>query len=141
MIRRRRRTSRLAAIDIAPLVDCIFLLLVFFMLASTFSRESEERQGALAIELPGSRHATDAPERVIRLDVDESGRLALDGESLAVEDLAAAFRRRVAETGRVDLLLVADRRARLEVVTTLLDEARGAGVASVCLATRPGGDP
>jgi len=77
-VRKRRRAS------ITSLIDVIFLLLLFFMLASTFSRESE-------IELVSGREGAAAPARaditVLRLLI-EPGTLRLDGVPVAFDQLA-----------------------------------------------------
>jgi biopolymer transport protein ExbD len=131
MIRIVRGSRRKPEIGLAPLVDCVFQLLLFFILASNFSRT-----GSLRIELPGSRSASPEERKVIRVAVAESGEVTVESRPVAPSELASALAALVRERGRVPLLLLADRRSRLEAVTGVIDGAREAGVEKISIATR-----
>lgn len=138
MIRIRRSRPPAPQIDMAPLVDCVFLLLIFFLLASRFSRERGRIPESLAIELPGARSSAPAEEDAVRVFLSESGEVRLDGDVVPPGELEAALRRKAAERGLAKLLLVADRRVRLEDVTGAIDAARLAGFTAAAIATERG---
>ena len=75
----KRRTRPEASVELTPLIDVVFLLLIFFMVSTTFIRETQ-----LKIELPeasGELQQTD--DRPIEVTVDRAGNYAVNGRLLA----------------------------------------------------------
>ena len=132
MIRIERRERWQPSISIAPLVDCVFLLLIFFLLTSTFSRHRH-----LKIELPGSRSEAEAPPEAFEVVLLPDGRVRLADAEFPVDALAHALRRRIEKQGRRPVLLIGDRRSTLEHLTAVIDSVREAGLDTVAIATRP----
>lgn len=91
--RRKRRH-----LSIASLIDVIFLLLLFFMLASTFTQFSELNIGASANAQ--SSASSDSPPMLLELD---RARLTLDGQDLTVEGLHSAIEERIADQPQMSL--------------------------------------
>ena len=131
MIRIETRRRRDPDIGIAPLVDCVLLLLVFFLLTSSFS----ENRG-LTIDLPDSATARAAENANIAIRVLETGEIVLEGEPIPIGALATALRRVVARRGKRPVLIQADRRVPLGEVTKVIDSVRMAGLETVSIATR-----
>lgn len=97
----RTRTRR--HLSITSLIDVIFLLLLFFMLASTFTKFAE-----LEIAGTGSAgQALAAPSQVMQLIVDEAG-LSLDGRSFVAGDLAEAITQKLDGTQALSLQVTRD---------------------------------
>jgi biopolymer transport protein ExbD len=140
MIRLKRRPGSKPQISIAPLVDCVFLLLMFFLLASTFSRGDAEGREGLEIELPGARSGEPEEDKVIRVFVADSGEIRLESRVVPLGELTVVLQATVREHGHRPLFLVADRRVRLGIVTEVIDKARSVGLPSVCIATRKPSD-
>jgi biopolymer transport protein ExbD len=119
-----RRTTGLTA-----LVDVVFLLLLFFMLASSFSRFSE-----IDVGLGGSGRPDIAAAEIanVLLSVDADGRYAVNGLGVEADGLAAALRgTRSPDEQRI--LLRATARATAQDVVTALERARGARAGDVVL--------
>ena len=138
--RRRRRTGRgEAAVELTPLIDVVFLLLIFFMVSTTFREES-----VLAVELPEADGApVETVDAAIVVRIDADGAVAVDDVTLAdgeVETVAAALR--AAAGPRV--AIAADAAARHDAVVRVLDAAGRAGLTEVRIlterATGEGGD-
>lgn len=132
---RRRRASGLAtAVELTPLIDVVLLLLIFFMVSTSFLRRE-----ALAVTLPGAatgQAATPAEEIVVQIGA--AGEYIVQGERLANTEpgaLAAALSAWVG-TDR-PLRIAADQDARHQAVVRALDAASQAGFVHVQLATRP----
>ena len=132
---RRRRASGLAsAVELTPLIDVVLLLLIFFMVSTSFLRRE-----ALAVTLPDAaagRAAAPADEIVVQIDA--AGEYIVQGERLASTEagaLAAALST-WADTDR-PLRIAADQYARHQAVVRALDAASQAGFVHVQLATRP----
>ena len=111
-----------------PLINVVFLLLIFFMLTGTLRRVEP-----FAVELPGSREGELRPTDADRLlSVSAQGELALDGQSLTTDELVSAL---AADPRDDPLQLRADARLTARTFVPLLDRLREAGVAQVELVT------
>ena len=131
MFRRRRRPGRGATtVELTPLIDVILLLLIFFMVSTTFKRES-----VLAVELPeaeGALREQAAAEIMVRLDA--SGTVAVNDEQLPdgeVGTVASALARASGER----VLVAADAAARHDAVVRVLDAAGRSGLTDVRILT------
>ncbi|MFO7956681.1 MAG: biopolymer transporter ExbD [Candidatus Brocadiia bacterium] len=131
MMRIRPRRRNAPRIGIAPLVDCVFLLLIFFLLTSTTARDR-----GLEIQLPAAATAESPREDLLRVAISEAGEIALNGRTIPLDELAASIAEQFSRGGRRPVLLVADRRLPLEKVTRVIDELRRARVGALVLATR-----
>ena len=133
MIHIERRQHGQVDIGIAPLVDCVFLLLIFFLLTSTFSRER-----AIAIERPSSATAVPHEPNVIRIAISAVGEITLEGKKLSSGQLTEALAAVVERRGKLPVVLVADRRVPLQTAIDVIDCARGANLETVRIAARTG---
>jgi biopolymer transport protein ExbD len=126
--------SRPAREPIGPLVDVVFLLLVFFLLAGTL-----EPAPPLRVEPPRSQQARpETGERgVLTLLLDGEGRVGFDGQVVDPGEVAARLAAPLAEQPGRPVRLVADAGAASGVVLTLLAELRRLGAGEIALATRP----
>lgn len=122
-------------INLTSLIDVVLLLLVFFMVSTSFVRESEIR-----LNLP---EASDAPppeieQRVIEITITAAGTYLVDGRSLVSSD-AATLRRAIlaVSEGRDTLLVIirADAEARHQAVVTAMDVAGRLGHSDISIAT------
>jgi len=130
MIHLGRRQKSTPEIGIAPLVDCVFLLLIFFLLTSSFSRKR-----VIDMTLPASSTATAQEKEVIELAVSDKGEIEFDGKVLELKDLRPVLELAVQQQGKKPVLLVADRHVSLGMLTKLIDCIREADLESVAIAT------
>jgi biopolymer transport protein ExbD len=119
-------------IDIAPLIDVVFILLIFFMVSTTFNHEAE-----IEIKLPASvaQEPTDMPDNLIEISINAQGDYFLNGQTLVNQQTATLHR---ALTGLLpttlearqnfSVRLNADGRAPHQAVVTAMDVARRVGV-------------
>jgi len=118
----RRRT----AISLTPLIDVVFLLLIFFMLASTFAADR-----SLPLVLGAAAgNAPLAGAILVRVDGD---RLDLNGVGVDREELRAAFARRAMEESPPAVVIHGAPGAPVAAVVAVVDLARAAGLARVAL--------
>ncbi len=117
-------------LDIAPLIDIVFLLLVFFMLTSTFLVPE-----AIELELPESATATITEVTPITVALNASGELALNGKALALDQLRAAIEPLIAENSDATITLKSDAQTEVQQLLQVMDEIRSAGGHDVALAT------
>ncbi len=130
-VRRRRAPS----IIIVSLVDILTILLIFFVVSTTFKKDQPEVQ----INLPESQTATSAPaetEHAI-VSVDENDEVKLDGRALPIEELQTAVQE-LAIARKSSLALQADRKASFGMIIKVMDALKLAGVKNLPAFTQGG---
>lgn len=131
----RRKQRRETGIDITPLVDVVFLMLIFFMVSTTFTREAH-----LQLTLPEARGIPDSSrDEDLELVVAASGSMALNGRTLVnsqIETIMAALAEvKSADAGR-PLVITADASAAHELVVRAMDAAGRSGFSRLRITTR-----
>lgn len=134
MIRVSRARSRRSLISLTPLIDVVFILLVFFMLASSFM---EWRSIDLAEAGPAA--ATAADDAALLLTVQDGGLVEIADETLDSAALAARLARLAAEDPDKRLAVQPAPGVPLQPVVDVLEAATAAGLSSVSL-VRPAGE-
>jgi biopolymer transport protein ExbD len=127
------RKRRAPSIIIVSLVDILTILLIFFVVSTTFKKDQPEVQ----INLPESKTATKAPaelEHAIVM-VDETDAIKLDGRPLDVDELERAVRN-LSQTQKASLALQADRKASFGTIIKVMDALKLAGVRNLPAFTR-----
>jgi len=130
------------SINLAPLIDIVFLLLIFFMVSTTFNRETN-----LEIALPEARSETVQPltRQEISLVINAQGQYQLyptDSDSdipiqpRDADELATAFEQLPRSASTPMLVIRADAQTSHEAVILALDAARRAGLARVTFAAQ-----
>lgn len=124
-------------VNITPLIDVVFLLLIFFMVSTTFERESEIR-----IALPeASEEQLQAREDIILVSIDVHEQVHIGDEPLADKDvtgISAALKQQVDVVGDVPIVIRADAAVSHQAVIKVMDAARQAGLVNITFATRIG---
>lgn len=127
------RKRRAPSIIIVSLVDILTILLIFFVVSTTFKRDQPEVQ----INLPESQTATNAPaetEHAI-VSVSATDEVQLDGRPVAVEELEGAVRE-MAPARKASVALQADREASFGTIIKVMDALKLAGVKNLPAFTR-----
>lgn len=119
--------------NMIPLINVVFLLLIFFMLTGMLAAPEP-----FQVQPPNSRSDAETTEREGTLLLAADGRLALDGEELAREALPATLHQRLAAQPDLRLKLKADAEVTAPMLMDLLDELREVGVKRLTLLTRLG---
>lgn len=127
-------SRRKALINVTSLIDVVFLLLLFFVVTSTFL----ERPG-IDLSLPEAGTAEVAAREDVTVRLAADGSLFVGEEQVPPEGLEAAIRSRLQEGGTDRVVLEADESATHGRVVAAMDAARDAGAAALVVATRPEG--
>ncbi|MDA0821584.1 MAG: biopolymer transporter ExbD [Proteobacteria bacterium] len=122
-------------VNLTPLIDVVFLLLIFFMVSTTFIRESE-----IELTLPeASAEVREDPIDVIEVAIDANGRFFVNGNALINTQLAtikqALIDVRPAEAEPV-VIISADAGATHQTVITVMDAARQVGLTRITFPTK-----
>jgi len=121
-------------VNLTPLIDVVFLLLIFFMVSTTFNRETE-----IAIELPeASGEILQDERKVVEISIDSEGRFFVNQQEVIntrLETLKQAIARAAGDEDKPQVILSADRRTPHQAVITAMDAARQLGFVHLTFAT------
>lgn len=131
------RRQRMAPVDVnlTPLIDVVFLLLIFFMVSTTFTKETH-----LSIDLPEAQgeSSADVPEQ-IEILIDESGKYTINARALVDARLAtlkSAIRQVSEGDTSLPMVITADAQTPHESVVRAMDAAGQMGFVHLSITTR-----
>ena len=122
-------------VNLTPLIDVVFLLLIFFMVSTTFTRETQ-----LSIDLPeASGQPREETDQRIEILIDEGGSYRVNGQSLVdarLRTLQAAIYKISAGDTTLPMIITADAQATHESVVRAMDAAGQMGFVHLSITTR-----
>ena len=118
-------------INITSLIDVLFLLLIFFMVSSTFLE-----QPGIKLELPHAQSAVVTEQKDFTLYVDKEGTLFLNKDEVNVENLLAKLKEIVPDMIDGALILKADQDVSHGIVVRIMDVAKQSGVRKLIIGTK-----
>lgn len=134
LVFRTRKARGHVQLNVTPLIDVLFLFIIFFMLTGTF-----KRVGELELRLPGSSTAvpslSDETTRTLELLLTEGGGLYLDGEEVELPGLKSRLQGILRADPESRVMLKAERGVPHGQVVLLLDIVRTAGFRGVGIGT------
>ena len=129
----RQKTNEVS-LDLTPLIDVVFLLLIFFMVSMTFDRET-----VLNVDLPeASGEKTEADVKVLDIQISVEGKYAINDKPLINTELATlkkAMKKISDGDTSIPLLISADRSAPHHAVVRAMDAAGQLGFSKLSIAT------
>ncbi len=130
---KKERTRYQIQPPLTSLIDIVFLLLIYFLLTTNFLVDE-----GIKIKLPQARAAAPQTQQEITVYVDADGRAFLMSKQISEDDLFKEIRKMI--DGNKDRLVVvkADRTVALNKAVKVMDLAKAAGAARLCLATEKG---
>ncbi len=117
-------------LNIAPLVDVVFLLLLFFMLTSHLMLEP-----AIKIKLPESKTAKTEHERVKSIFISKTGEIFYLDKKVALRDLQSAIKETIWDIETDFIRIKADKDSNVGILVSVIDEVRLAGVKHYSIVT------
>jgi biopolymer transport protein ExbD len=132
-MRLMRRTVKKARIEIIPMIDTIFFLLVFFMISTL----SMSRYTGLPVNLPKAATGQQQPSETAAITIAPDGKVAIDKEEVPRENVRTILQQRVAAKPDLLVLIHADEHVEHGLVVEIMDAARQAGVAKMGIAVKP----
>ena len=128
----RVREEEHFSLEMTPLIDVVFLLLVFFLVATTFHQLEREMQ----ISVPSSETgegSTKGPEPVV-VNLLADGKIVVEGNAVSIEQLRSLLQRRAERSESLKALIRADKKISVESLVAVADACRKAK-AIISLAT------
>ncbi len=136
----RRQHRDELAVDLTPLIDVVFLLLIFFMVSTTFSRETQ-----LSIDLPEAQgQPKETNDAQIEILVDQSGGYRVNGQALVdsqMRTLQAAIYKISAGDTTMPMTITADAQAAHQDVVKAMDAAGQMGFVHLSITTMQPASP
>ncbi|MFA5679287.1 MAG: biopolymer transporter ExbD [Pseudomonas sp.] len=132
----RRRIRVETDINLTPLIDVVFLLLIFFMVSTTFTRETQ-----LKVDLPQSvsgEHVDGSTQKQIELLISAAGEVAINGKTLInpdLETIKTALTRESSGDNSLPVVITADANTPHQAVITAMDAAGQQGFTRLRLTT------
>lgn len=120
-----------AAIDISPLIDCIFILLIFFIVTTTFVEET-----GVEVDKPQAASAADLEKQSIMIAVTADGNIVYGGKGIGVSGVQPLVRRFVEKEADTPVIVQADEKAPSGLMVKVIDEAKLGGAMKVSIATQ-----
>lgn len=127
----RRRVPLAPGLDLTPMVDVVFLLIIFFMVSTTFIT----LETGLPVDLPQAQSAQAQPSDLPTITVTRDGRVFLAGAEVGVEDLVVLLQEAMQASGHTTVVLRADETVAHGFVVEVMDLIRLAGAQRIAIAT------
>jgi biopolymer transport protein ExbD len=128
-VTRRHAQSDDSEINITPMLDIVFIMLIFFIVTASFVKES----GA-AIARPAAEQAEALQSGTILIGIRPADDIWIAGRRIELREVRQAVERAKSENPEGSVVIVADKGSRIGTVTQVLDQVRSAGVEGVAIA-------
>ncbi len=134
MFHRSRREE--LTINLTPLIDVVFLLLIFFMVSTSFTRDTQ-----ISLKLPTvvEGEVLENPQKPLEISIDINGNYYVNGRALvnnSEETLAKALNLVEVDNNSMALIISADAKTPYQTVVTAMDVAGKQGFSNINLATK-----
>ena len=127
----RGSRSRKSEINMTPLIDMVFILLIFFIVTTSFVREA-----GVDVQRPSAQSAETKEKANVLLGLTADGQIFVEGRALDIRAVRAYMERFLAETPEGSVVIVADRESMTGNTVQVLDQCRLAGVKNISIAAR-----
>ncbi|MGB0257404.1 MAG: ExbD/TolR family protein [Coraliomargarita sp.] len=117
-------------INVSPLIDIVFILLIFFIVTTVFVEET-----GVDVQRPEAASATDLEKNSILIAITEDGKVVYGGNEIGSNGVRGTVKRLLQREPDMPVIIQADKSASVELYTKVHDEAALAGAESIHLAT------
>lgn len=123
--------EQLGEIDLTPMLDVVFIMLIFFIVTATFIKEP-----GVEVTRPDAVSSEAVKNQRILVAIDNNGKVWINREMLEEHQVRAAIEKLHVENPKGAVVIQADKHSKAEKVALVIDAAKQAGVSSISLATR-----
>ena len=131
MRRRKPVAEEEAAIDLTPMLDVVFIMLIFFIVTASFIKES-----GIEVNKPDALTAVKQDRANIIVAINDDGEIWINRRPVDVRSVRANIERLHAENPQGSLVIQADEKSTNDKLVAVMDAARQAGVYNVAIATQ-----
>lgn len=130
-VQQRRSNGHAMAVDIAPLIDVVFILLIFFLVTTTFVRDT-----GIEVQRPEAAHAEALESAAMRISVAPSGAVYTEGRQVSLEQLRQDVRAFLAAEPGGAVIIIPDEQLASGRLVAVMDATKAAGARDIAVATR-----
>lgn len=132
-MRHRRHSASIddTELDMTPMLDVVFILLIFFIVTTSFVKEA-----GVTINQPSAETTTTSEKSNIHIAVTEDGSLWIDKRQVELGAVKATIKKFKSENPDMAVIIQADESSRTGLVVKVMDQVRLAGVYSVSIAAQ-----
>lgn len=134
MARKIKREAEEAVIDMTPMLDIVFIMLIFFIVTTSFVKEA-----GIDVQKPKAANASKKPTANIFIAIRENGEIWMDKRMVDVERVSANIEKLLAEQPTDIIIIQADKGAKHGVVVKVMDAIKDAGIDKISIAAASGG--
>ncbi|UAA37769.1 biopolymer transporter ExbD [Paraneptunicella aestuarii] len=133
MARKHRAEEEDASIDMTPMLDIVFIMLIFFIVTTSFVKEA-----GIEVNKPDASNATKQKSANIFIAINEDGDVWMDKREVDVERVRANIERMLAEQPTEVVIIQADEKAEHGKVVEVMDQVKAAGISRISVAAKGG---
>jgi len=127
----RRQSGAIAEVNMTPLIDMVFILLIFFIVTTSFVKET-----GVDVSRPSAKTAVKKELANILISITPNGEVWMDKRQIDRRAVRANVERMHAENPGGSVIIIADKEAKTGLLIEVMDQARLAGVANVSIAAQ-----
>ncbi|WP_438862759.1 ExbD/TolR family protein [Neptunicella sp.] len=131
MARKHRAEEEEATIDMTPMLDVVFIMLIFFIVTTSFVKEA-----GIEVNKPKAQQATKQKSANIFIAINENGDIWMDKREVDVERVRANLERMLAEQPTDVVILQADVKTKHGDVVEVMDQIKAAGIDRISVAAK-----
>jgi biopolymer transport protein ExbD len=129
-MRFKPKSQQVDNIDVSPLIDMVFILLIFFMVTTTFVKDMK-----LDLNRPSAASASIAPTKVIRVYIDNSSEIYIDNQPVKVWAIQSKLRDMLRSSVDKSVLIITDTDIPVNSLIDVIDECKMSGAKDVAVST------
>lgn len=122
-----------SAIDMTPMLDIVFIMLIFFIVTTSFVKES-----GVTVSRPSAQTAAEDKKGNIMVAIKPNGEVWIDKRAIDVRSVRANIEKLKSESPESAVVIQADTDARTGLLVKVMDQIRLAGISNISIAADPG---
>jgi len=130
---RRRPEEEETEINITPMLDIVFIMLIFFIVTTSFVKEP-----GISPNRPTAETAAEKTRGNVLIAISQTGQIWMDKRSVELNQVQALVESALAENPESSAVIIADEEADSGVLIDLMDQIRLGGIANISIAAEPG---
>ncbi|MGC9352091.1 MAG: ExbD/TolR family protein [Sulfurovum sp.] len=129
-MRIRPKKQEVDNVDVSPLIDMVFILLIFFMVTTTFVKDMK-----LDLNRPSAASASKADSKVVRVYIDNTSQVYIDNQPVQLWAIQSKLRDLLRTATEKSVLVISDDSIPVETLIDVVDECRMSGAKDVAVST------
>lgn len=117
------------SINLTPLIDMVFILLIFFLVTASFTKES-----GIDVDRPTAQTAVREEQGSMIIGINKDGEIWIDNQKIGLRSVRAQVEHLQAQNPEGTVIILADKNSRTGLTVAVLDQVRLAGVANLSIA-------